>query len=660
MCGIAGIVKKQNKGPISIETLTSMIAYLQHRGPDQYGAYRDNHCGMVNTRLSILDIAGGQQPIANEDETLWIVYNGEIYNDLDLKDHLIALGHQFRTQTDTEVILHLYETYGPTMLSYLNGAFAIAIWDSKERSLFLARDRVGIRPLFYFQDQNKLAFSSEIKAFFGLPDWQPEIDLSVLQQIFTFWGPQSPNTIFKNVFELPAGNYLLFENGEAKISPYWSLNFTKNGSTKSDQHYQEEFEALLINSAQIRLRADVPVGAYLSGGLDSSITTAIIQQFSNTPLETFSIQFSTPEYDEQSFQRQMVAALNVNHHSITCKPEDIGTIFPEVIWHAESPVLRTSPAPMFLLSKLVNQNNYKVVLTGEGADEILAGYDIFKEDYIRRFVARRPESTLRPKLFNALYPEIPQLSQNSSFLQAFFSKDITRINSPYYSHHLRWSNTARTNRFLKHSDSSDLSLSDYPIGIPQDFMSWSPLSRAQYLEMTTFLTPYLLSSQGDRMAMAHAVEGRYPFLDYRLVEFSNRLPDHLKLRGLQEKWILRKFAKKMLPREIWQRRKRPYRAPIHHSFFSSANSPDYINELFNLQSLKDSNLFKPTAVQKLVNKAKASPQISEIEEMALVGIISSQLIYHQFIQKNHIKPKINQNIPFRLVDRLKKNITAWS
>ena len=511
MCGIAGVAKKLNNSTISIETLKSMIAYIQHRGPDQYGAYRDNHCGMVNARLSILDLEGGQQPIANEDETLWIVYNGEIYNYLNLKDHLTTLGHQFRTQTDTEVILHLYETYGPFALSLLNGPFALAIWDSKERSLFLARDRMGIRPLFYFQDQNQLAFSSEIKAFFGIPNWQPAINLSALQQIFTFWGPLSPQTIFKNVFELPAGSYLIFKNGEAKIENYWSLNFSKNNRNKPDQYYQDEFEELLINSAQIRLRADVPVGAYLSGGLDSSTTTAIIQQFSEAPLETFSIQFSTPLFDEQSFQKQLVSSLNVNHHSITCTPEDIGEIFPEVIWHTETPILRTSPAPMFLLSKLVNKNNYKVVLTGEGADEILAGYDIFKEDYIRRFVARRPTSKLRPKLFNALYPEIPQLSQNSSFLQAFFSKDISQTESPYYSHHLRWSNTARTNRFLQDSGTGDLSLSDYPVDLPEDFMSWSSLSRAQYLEMTTFLTPYLLSSQGDRMAMAHSVEGRFPF-----------------------------------------------------------------------------------------------------------------------------------------------------
>jgi asparagine synthase (glutamine-hydrolysing) len=400
----------------------------------------------------------------------------------------------------------------------------------------------------------------------------------------------------------------------------------------------------------------VPVGAYLSGGLDSSTTTSIIQRFSDTPLETFSIQFSTPEYDEHEFQQQMVNSLNVNHHTFTCTPEDIGTVFPEVIWHTETPILRTSPAPMFILSDLVHQNKYKVVLTGEGADEILAGYDIFKEDYIRRFVARRPQSTKRPILFQALYPEIPQLSQNSAFLQAFFGKDIAQTGAPFYSHHLRWSNTARTNRFLENYEEFNLSPESYPIDLPGDFMQWSPLARAQYLEITTFLTPYLLSSQGDRMAMAHAVEGRYPFLDYRLVEFANRLPNHHKLRGLQEKWILRQFAKKILPKEIWQRRKRPYRAPIHHSFFNHQVQKMYVNELLDQKHLAKTALFSPTIVPKLLNKASKSAQLSEIEEMALVGIISSQLFYDQFIQKKHTKPILNQNTPFRIIDRL--NITT--
>ena len=648
MCGIAGIVNHTSE-PVSEQTLRKMLAYIQHRGPDQFGIYRDNNCGLVNARLSILDIAGGQQPISNEDQTLWIVYNGEIFNDLILKEDLLNKGHHFTTQTDTEVVLHLYEEYGVDFLQKINGQFAIAIWNSREKSLFLARDRIGIRPLYYSIIGSKFVFTSEIKTMLALETWNPEIDRDVLKEIFTYWGPLSPHSIFKNVFEVPPGNYLIYKNGETTIQKYWDLNFNEVSREKSENSYIEEFEDLLINSAQIRLRADVPVGAYLSGGLDSSTIAAVIQRFSNAPLETFSIQFSNPQFDEKEFQNQMVKSLNVNHHSFTVTAEDIGLIFRDVIWHTETPILRTSPAPMFLLSRMVHQNNYKVVLTGEGADEILGGYDIFKENYIRRFIAKDPNSKLRPKLLQALYPEIPLLSQNASFLQAFFSKDILEINSPFYSHHLRWSNTARSLRFFKDSVSTPMSPFSYEVGLPVNFRSWNSLAQAQYLEMITFLTPYLLSSQGDRMAMANSVEGRYPFLDYRLIEFASKLPPELKLRGLQEKWILRQFARKLLPKEIWQRRKKPYRAPIHQSFFGP-KTKEMTFDLLSPKNIKAANLFSPTAASKIVNKAAHADQLSEIEEMALVGMVSTQMVFSQFSNREHGQPDLNQHTPLKIVD----------
>lgn len=650
MCGIAGIIQPNSSDSINESVLRNMLAYLQHRGPDQFGIYLDDDCGLVNTRLSILDISGGQQPISNEDQSLWIVYNGEIFNDLPLKKELIEKGHHFLTQTDTEVVLHLYQEYGPDFLQKINGQYAIAIWDTKNKSLFLARDRMGIRPLYYTHINGNFVFSSEIKAMLALENWNPEIDLNVLRETFTYWGPLSPKSIFKNVFEIPQGTFLIYKNGSVNIQPYWEMNFSEQNVVKNDQEYIDEFEELLINAAQMRLRADVPVGAYLSGGLDSSTIAAVIQQFSEAPLETFSIQFSDPKFDEKEFQNQMVNSLTVNHHSFTCTSEDIGSVFPDVIWHTETPVLRTSPAPMFLLSELVHENKYKVVLTGEGADEILGGYDIFKENFIRRFIARDPESQLRPKLIHALYPEIPQLGQNASFLQAFFTKDIQATSSPFYSHHLRWSNTARSLRFFNDSVTNSPSPFDYPVRVPAEFNTWNNLAQAQFLEITTFLTPYLLSSQGDRMAMAHAVEGRYPFLDYRLVEFANKLPAHFKLRGLQEKWILRQFAKKLLPKEIWQRRKKPYRAPIHQSFFGPKTS-EHTNTLLSLENIKAANYFSANAVSKLVNKASRSSQLSEIEEMALVGMISTQLIHAQFSNRSHSVPTLNSNVSLKVIDR---------
>lgn len=649
MCGIAGIYTAKTGIPAELDTLKQMLALLQHRGPDQFGIYRDPNCSLVNARLSILDIGGGQQPISNEDESLWIVYNGELFNDLALKKELLSLGHHFNTESDTEVMLHLYEEYGAEFLQKVNGQFALAIWNAKNQTLFLARDRIGIRPLFYTEVGDLFLFASEMKSFLALPAWSPEIDASVLKQVFTYWAPLSPNTIFTDVFEVPAGHYLIVTPQGKELVSYWQPQFDINHHLKSESELFDEFGELLINAAQNRLRADVPVGAYLSGGLDSATIAAIIQQYSEAPLETFSIQFDDPRYDETVYQNQMVRSLRVNHHTISCSSDEIGSIFPQVIWHTETPILRTSPAPMMLLSKLVHENGYKVVLTGEGADEILGGYDIFKENAVRRYVAAHPDSELAPQLYSALYPEIPQFDGASPFLQAFFAKDIQETGSPFYSHHPRWSNTARSHRFLSQNNQPTSSIYQYPLTLPSKFGDWSPLAKAQFLEIKSFLTPYLLSSQGDRMAMANSVEGRYPFLDYRIIEFAGRLPDNLKLRDMEEKWILRKFASKLLPQDIWQRRKKPYRAPIHHSFLGK-ESIALTENLFSEKNIQQSGYFSPSATKMLLQKGKKSNQLSEMEEMAFVGIISTQLLHEEFCQHSIELPRFNFNIPLKSID----------
>jgi asparagine synthase (glutamine-hydrolysing) len=651
MCGIAGITTVNTNQTIQIDSLIGMASFLQHRGPDEYGIYRSQSCGLVSTRLSIVDLAGGQQPIHNEDQTLWIVFNGEIFNYIELKQDLVKKDHRFLTNTDTEVILHLYEEYGVSALQKLNGQFAFAIWDETKQSLFVARDRFGIRPLFYQLINNRLLFASEIKAFLALEDWQPELDLDAIQQVFTYWAALSPASVFKGIQELPPAHYMIFKNGSLSTHPYWQMDFTKPEHPLTDQEYLEQFESLLIQATQIRLRADVEVGAYLSGGLDSSTTTAIIQNHSDTPVETFSIQFAHPAYDEREFQMEFTKTLGVNHHEITCNAEDIGRIFPEVIWHTEIPILRTSPAPMYLLSKLVHENNYKVVLTGEGADEILGGYDIFKEDKIRRFVARQPESQRRAALFGVLYPEIANLNQ-AKFVQSFFGKNITDTQADFYTHHIRWFNTSRTNRFLNQPNNLSYTPYNYPIDLPAEFKQWSSLAQTQYLEIQTFMSPYLLSSQGDRMAMANSIEGRYPFLDVNLVEFANNLPDHLKLRGLQEKWILRHFAKKMLPKEIWLRRKKPYRAPIIDSFINNDPDSAYVMDLLSTDGLNKNQIFNPFGVGKLLSKANNAGKLSEIEEMALTGMISTQLLDQFFIQKKFSKPNPIPREKLLIIDRI--------
>jgi asparagine synthase (glutamine-hydrolysing) len=634
MCGIIGITNLREVKPIAEETLRQMLALIRHRGPDEFGVYRDAWTGLGSARLSIIDLSGGQQPIGNEDGTLWIVFNGEIFNYIELRPDLEKRGHRFTTHCDTEIILHLYEDYGPDCLNRLNGQFAIAIWDSRKRELFLARDRMGIRPIFYTLRDGQFIFGSEIKTLFAHPEVTAEIDADALAQTFTFWSTLAPHTIFRDVHELPAAHYLQIKDGEINVRPYWTLDFVEETPRRSDDDYLDEFEQLLIDATLIRLRADVPVAAYLSGGLDSSATTAIIRKYTHNRLDTFSIAFSDPEFDESEWQRRMAQHLGTDHRVVYCTPADIGRVFPDVIWHAEQPLLRTAPAPMFMLSELVHRHDLKVVVTGEGADELLGGYDIFKEMAIRRFWAKNPDSDWRPLLLQKLYPEIAQLNASSAaFRTAFFKKSLNETNSPYYSHLIRWTNAARIQRFLARPDGSNKRLEEELVPLPRMFRQWSGLAQAQYLEMATFLSPYLLAAQGDRVAMAHSVEGRFPFLDVRVVEFCNRLPPDLKLHGLREKWLLRRLGRKLLPDEIWTRRKRPYRAPIQRSFFNEDPATAYVTERLSEDAVREAGLFNPLAVTQLARKAANGSSLSETDDMAVAGILSTQLVYEHFVKR---------------------------
>ena len=624
--------------------MRQMLGMIRHRGPDQFGIYLDDEVGLGSARLSIVDLSGGQQPIANEDESLWIVYNGEVFNYVELRPELEQRGHRFATNSDTEVILHLYEDFGPGCLKYLNGQFAFAIWDSSHHQLFLARDRLGIRPLFYTLVDGALIFGSEIKALLVDPRVRAEIDPVSMDQIFTYWSTLPSRTAFRGIHEVPPAHYLIAQDGKLTVERYWQVDFPISvAAPRSLEDTLEEFRALLVDATQIRLRADVPVAAYLSGGLDSSTTAAIIRNYTNSPLDTFSITFEDPNFDEREFQFRMADFLGTDHHIVHASYAEIGRVFPDVIWHTETPILRTSPAPLFILSELVRKHNYKVVMTGEGADEFLAGYNIFKEAKIRRFWARQPGSQLRPLLLRRLYPYISDLSSSSgAYLQAFFGEGLEQVDSYDYSHALRWRNTGRIRRFFSTDLQQAIAVNQpawQAVEYPAQFKDWDPLHQAQYLEITIFLSQYLLSSQGDRVAMAHSVEGRFPFLDYRVVEFCNRIPPELKLRGLTEKFILKKLAQSWLPNMIWQRPKRPYRAPIHHSFFGP-QAPEYVRDLLSVGSLQAAGLFNPSAVGQLVAKARRVDHLSEMDDMALAGILSTQLLLHSFIQNFKISPPL--------------------
>ena len=638
MCGIAGIYNYHStKEPSTERSVRKMLSLIKHRGPDESGIYLNQNLGIGNVRLSIIDLSSGQQPLSDESENYWIVYNGEIFNYPELRADLIKKGIKLKTHCDTEVVVQMYALYGANCLNQFNGQFAFCIWDKNKKELFLARDRVGIRPLFYWTNNGAFAFCSEIKGLFSLDQINRSLNPESLAQIFTFWTTITPNTPFKDIFELQPGHCMFVNANGIKIKQYWSLNYPTSQKTHTSglSDSIEELHELLHDAVKIRLRADVPVGAYLSGGLDSSVTTAFIKDINPEILNTFSIGFKDKAFDETAYQLEAAKYFKTNHTAFTCTSEEIRENFAKTIWHTEFPILRTSPTPMFLLSKKVRESNIKVVITGEGADEFLAGYNIFKEAKIRRFWAREPNSKLRPKLLTKLYPYLPLMKESPDLaLKMFFGYKLTETDDPLYSHQLRWNNTSRIKSFFSENFVSSLDghnpITDIYKTLPEQFANWSDLAKSQYLESTIFMSGYLLSSQGDRMSMGNSVEGRYPFLDYRMMEFCSQLPDNFKLNSLNEKFILKKLSIGKIPPSISKRSKQAYRAPIAASFCNQ-DTPDYIAELLSEPTLKAFGIFDPLRVKHLVTNTMQQKIISEIDQMAITGILSTQLLYQMFI-----------------------------
>jgi asparagine synthase (glutamine-hydrolysing) len=647
MCGIAGIFNLDG-AVVAPESLQGMIRMLAHRGPDDTGFHAEHGAGLAHARLSIIDLAGGQQPMCNEDSSLWITFNGEIFNYLELREELRGKGHRFATRSDTEVILHLYEEEGEDCVRYLNGQWAFAIWDNQRRRLFLSRDRLGVRPLFYTQANKTFIFGSEIKAIFALPGVTREIDLHGLDEVFTYWCTIPPTTLFRNIHELPPGHSMTVDACGVAVRPYWDSQFERTSGVvnpSQEQAYAEKLLELLIDATQIRLRSDVPVGAYLSGGLDSTFTTALVKKFTNARLRTFSVTFDDAEFDESSFQTEAVRFLDTEHQEIRCSKNQIGEVFPEVIWHTEKPVLRTAPAPLYLLSRLVRSSGYKVVVTGEGSDEVLGGYDIFKENKIRRFWESQPDSKIRPVLLRRLYPYLQNLqNQPDAYRKAFFHINVDLNLQPFFSHIPRWQLTAKLKTFFSDAVRAQINggerYSKVRARLPQSYSSWDSFCQAQYLETKYLLPGYILSSQGDRMAMAHSVEGRFPFLDYRIVEFASRLPVSLKMKVLNEKYLLKRCAAGLIPPSVAKRHKQPYRAPEGCSFLQPA-ARKYVEELLSPEQIRRDGIFDGPAVGMLLDKFRKGAAIGVKDNMGLVGIVSTQLLLHQFI--NHFEGRMTSH-----------------
>lgn len=637
MCGIAGFANFDRQARPDDPDTGHMISMLRHRGPDGFGFFNQPGVGLAHARLSIIDLAGGAQPMANEDRTVWVTFNGEIFNYVELRQDLQNAGHVFATRSDTEVLVHAYEEYGLDFVDRLNGQFAFAMWDTRTGRLILVRDRAGILPLFYAERHGRVVFASEIKAIFPATGRPERLSSAALDQVLTFWSPLTPATMFPGILEVSPGQMIVLADGGLVRRQYWDWQFPELGghSDASAADLAEELRSLLIDATRLRLRSDVPVGAYLSGGLDSSVLTTIIRRHTDTRLRTFSIGFEEPSLDESAYQAALIDHLHADHSRIQCRNTDVADGFTESIWHAESVVVRAALVPMRMLSGLVKAQNYRVVLTGEGADEVLGGYDIFKETKIRQFWARQPQSTMRPALLQRLYPYLDfSPSRARGFTEAFFGTGLKNPEAPFFSHLTRWTTTARCKEFLSDDVKAglrDTATEQFERLLPAAFQNWHWFNKAQYVESRSLMAGYLLCSQGDRMLMASSVEGRFPFLDHRVIELARTVRPSLLMRGLNEKYLLKRALGSELPPAIVERPKQPYRAPGIPAFFEGQWQEE-VRELLSERVINSYGYFDGSRVQRLVQKIEAGRAVGEKDNMALNAVLSTQVLHRKFVE----------------------------
>jgi asparagine synthase (glutamine-hydrolysing) len=566
MCGICGVaIPKNSNRSVDREMLLAMRDTLTHRGPDEAGVFVDERVGLGHRRLSIVDLGGGHQPMANEDDSIWIVYNGEVYNHRDHRSSLEQRGHTYRTNCDTETIIHLYEEYGPRAVTHLRGMFAFAIWDKPRRRLVLARDRLGIKPLYYVvTDDGALYFASEIKALLESAAIKPQINYDSLADFAANRATSGEETLFRGVKRLLSGHTLVWSDGRIEIERYWDVSFAKTDEASTEAEYVERFRELFHESVRLRLMADVPLGMFLSGGIDSSAIVAAMSGMVREPIKTFSVAFAERDANELEYARIVARAFKTDHHEVLVSPEQFFDALPRMVYQEDEPIAHPSSVPLYFVSKLASRH-VKVVLTGEGSDELLAGYDKYRKTVYNLALGRAYHSAVPAGVKRAVERAILGMKGSSrarqKLIRTFFclSPDIENI---YLDNFSVFSRAMQAKLF---TDQAREQMSEgNPYRDALDHIGESDagtlLDRLLDADLKTYLHELLMKQ--DQMSMAASIESRVPFLDHKLVEFAAALPVKMKLRGLTTKYILRRAMADRLPKEILTRKKMGFPVPI--------------------------------------------------------------------------------------------------
>ena len=566
MCGIAGLVAFDRLHLDDRERVTRMRDVLAHRGPDDAGVFTDERAALAHRRLSIVDLAGGHQPLANETDSVWIVFNGEIYNHRAVRAELESRGHQYKTRSDTETIVHAYEQWGDDVVDHLRGMFAFAVWDASRRRLLLARDRLGVKPLYWAIAQGRLLFASEIKGILESGLVRPEANEQALPELLGTRYLSGSETLFKGIHRLPPGHTLIFEKGTVVIHRYWDIPVGRRSeepAPRSDAAVVARFRELLEESVRIRLMADVPLGMFLSGGLDSSAIAALMARLIDRPVQTFSVAFKQRAFSELDYARQVSSAINADAHEIVIDDEDFFGALPRLIWHEDEPLAHPSSVPLYFVSALAREH-VKVVLTGEGSDELLAGYGKYPRALANWRAAGAygvVPGALRAWIADRVVPKLP--GQVGRYAKRSFLA-MSRTPEAMFFDNFAAMGLQRQGALLAPSF-AELATPERAYGASRAFFdapngSSTTLDRLLYTDMKTYLVELLMKQ--DQMSMAASIESRVPFLDHQLVEFAAGLPARMKLRGLTTKWILREAVRDLLPPAILTRKKMGFPVPF--------------------------------------------------------------------------------------------------